>query len=102
MGDDSMAHAPGTIRDAILAYLSEVNRDASLAEIKQYVSDKIGTVSSSSVRSYLNLNVPDTFERTGRGRYRLKKKPNRAGLMQLLRRLPAILELFWATASRGF
>jgi hypothetical protein len=73
MGDDSMARAPGTIRDAILAYLSEVNRDASLAEIKQYVSNKIGTVSSSSVRSYLNLNLPDTFERTGRERYRLKK-----------------------------
>ena len=69
-----MARAPGSIRDAILAYMSDVDRDASLAEIRKAVSSKVGTVSPSSVRSYLNLNVPETFERTGRGRYRLKKK----------------------------
>jgi site-specific DNA-methyltransferase (adenine-specific) len=38
------------------------------------VFEKIGTVPASSIRSYLNLNVPETFERIGRGRYRLKKK----------------------------
>src|SRR5690348_13721270 len=32
----------------------------------------MGATSPSSVRSYLNLNVGKTFERTGRGRYRLK------------------------------
>jgi hypothetical protein len=74
-GSDSMARAPGTIRDAILAYLSEMaGREASVGDIKAAISTKLGTVPASSVRSYLNLNVPDLFERTGRGRYRLKKK----------------------------
>jgi DNA modification methylase len=70
----SMARAPGSIRDAILAYMTNLNADASVAEIKEAVGSRIGDVPSSSVRSYLNLNVPDTFERTGRGRYGLKKK----------------------------
>lgn len=70
-----MARAPGTIRDAILACLSEAaGHEASLAEIRAAVTKKLGGVPASSIRSYLNLNVPDHFERTGRGRYRLKKK----------------------------
>jgi len=69
-----MARAPGSIRDAILAYLNDIGGEASLPDIRQAVVGKIGNVSPSSVRSYLNLNVPGTFERTGRGRYRLKKK----------------------------
>ncbi len=72
---DSMARAPGTIRDAILGYLSEVaGREASVQNIKAAVAERLGSVSASSIRSYLNLNVPDQFERTGRGRYRLIKK----------------------------
>ncbi len=72
---DSMARSPGTIRDAILAYLSETTgREASVAEIGAAVAKKLGDVPASSIRSYLNLNVPGQFERTGRGRYRLKKK----------------------------
>ncbi len=74
-GSDSMARAPGTIRDAILSYLSEVTgREASVGDIRAAVATKLGNVPASSIRSYLNLNVPDLFERTGRGRYRLKKK----------------------------
>jgi site-specific DNA-methyltransferase (adenine-specific) len=69
-----MARAPGSIRDAILTYLTDTGGEASLADIREALSKKLGDVSSSSVRSYLNLNVPETFERTGRGRYRLKKK----------------------------
>jgi DNA topoisomerase IB len=70
-----MARAPGTIRDAILAYLSEAaEREASVGEIRAAVAKKLGNVPASSIRSYLNLNVPDLFERTSRGRYRLKKK----------------------------
>ncbi len=70
-----MARAPGTIRDAILAYLSEVaGHEASVQDITAAVGQKLGNVPASSIRSYLNLNVPDQFERTGRGRYRLKKK----------------------------
>jgi DNA modification methylase len=69
-----MARAPGSIRDAIIRYLSREEKGASLTEIREAVAKDLGLVSPSSVRSYLNLNVPETFERTGRGAYRLKKK----------------------------
>jgi site-specific DNA-methyltransferase (adenine-specific) len=52
----------------------DVDAEVSLNEIRDAVSKKLGDVPSSSVRSYLNLNVPAQFERTVRGRYRLKKK----------------------------
>lgn len=67
-----MARAPGIIRDSIVSYLSDLNGDASIAEINEAVNRKLGSVSTSSVRSYLGLNVPQLFERTTRGRYRLK------------------------------
>jgi site-specific DNA-methyltransferase (adenine-specific) len=70
-----MARAQGTIRDAIVSYLAK-KEVASVAEIRQAVAEQLGEVPSSSVRSYLNLNVPAVFERTGRARYRLKKKPS--------------------------
>jgi len=70
-----MARAPGTIRDAIISYLSQAEENqASVKEISAAVSNMLGDVPASSVRSYLNLNVPEIFERTDRGRYRLKKK----------------------------
>jgi hypothetical protein len=74
LGSDSMARSPGSIRDAIVGYLSKVDKEATLEEIRTAVAAHLGSVSPSSVRSYLNLNVPSIFERTGRGRYRLKKK----------------------------
>lgn len=67
-----MPLAPGVIRDSILSYLSAVSGDASVDEIMAAVCNHVGTVPSSSVRSYLNLNTPQTFERTRRGRYRLR------------------------------
>jgi site-specific DNA-methyltransferase (adenine-specific) len=69
-----MARAPGSIRDAIIEFISVADRDVSLGEIREGIATKLGDVPSSSVRSYLNLNVPKIFERVGRGRYRLKKK----------------------------
>lgn len=63
------------MRDAILAFFESKKKgeDATLAEIHQAVSERLGkNVPASSVRSYLNLNTPGMFERTGRGRYRLK------------------------------
>jgi hypothetical protein len=69
-----MARAPGTIRDAIVGYLSAADKEASISEIRAAIAKQLGDVSPSSVRSYLNLNVPRTFERTARGTYRLKKK----------------------------
>ena len=67
-----MSFAPGTVRDSIVNYLSTIGRDAALRDINRAVAADVGKVSSSSIRSYLNLNVPDLFERTDRGRYRLK------------------------------
>ncbi len=67
-----MTLAPGTIRDSIIDYLSTLTGDASSTEIMTAVKDRVGEVPPSSVRSYLNLNTPDVFERTTRGRYRLK------------------------------
>jgi DNA modification methylase len=72
---ESMARAPGTIRDAIISYLSEAEgNQASVKDISAAISNKLGEVPASSIRSYLNLNVPEIFERMDRGRYRLKKK----------------------------
>jgi len=67
-----MAFAPGVIRDAIVDYLTQAGDDASTDAIASAVKHRIGDVPSSSVRSYLSLNTPKTFERTGRRRYRLQ------------------------------
>ncbi|MGD9539007.1 MAG: site-specific DNA-methyltransferase [Alphaproteobacteria bacterium] len=67
-----MSQAPGVIRDSIIDYLAAIGRDATASEITDAVALRVGGVSPSSVRSYLNLNIPETFERIGRGRYRLK------------------------------
>jgi DNA modification methylase len=70
-----MARAPGVIRDAIMEYFQVAGGEVSIAELCEGLRSKLGDdVAPSSVRSYLNLNVPKTFERVGRGRYRLKKK----------------------------
>ena len=66
-----MAKVPGSIRDSICGYLQMIGGEASLDEISRAVTAQMGATSPSSVRSYLNLNVGRTFERTGRGRYRL-------------------------------
>jgi site-specific DNA-methyltransferase (adenine-specific) len=64
-----MATAPGRIRDSIVTYLGARGSDASLEEISLAVSGDLGEVPSSSIRSYLNLNTPNTFRRTALGRY---------------------------------
>lgn len=65
-------NAPGEIRDAIVGVLSVWDREASVTEIEEAVSRRLGGVPGSSVRSYLNLNTPDIFERPRRGYYTLK------------------------------
>jgi hypothetical protein len=64
-------------QNAIVEFLK--GRDAaSVAEIIKGVTEQLGTVSESSIRSSLNLNVgtPGTlFERTGHGKYRLGIRP---------------------------
>lgn len=66
---------PGEVRDAIKAFLEVHKGDASTRQICEAVSERLGgEVASSSVRSYLNLNTPTTFARTGHGHYRLARK----------------------------
>ncbi|MFN0302001.1 MAG: DNA-methyltransferase [Burkholderiales bacterium] len=43
-----------------------------MEEIVGGVQQRIGEVASSSVRSYLRLNTPEVFERSGRGHYSLR------------------------------
>jgi len=74
-----MTHAPGNIRDSIIRYMTELRSDATVGEIHAAVSRQIGEVAASSVRSYLNLNTPEHFERIRRGRYRLKVCDGAAG-----------------------
>jgi site-specific DNA-methyltransferase (adenine-specific) len=69
--------APGSVRDSIVEYLSTVEM-ASVQEICAAVESRLGSVSASSIRSYLNLNVPERFERVARGRYRLSRATLRA------------------------
>ncbi|MFV0280098.1 MAG: site-specific DNA-methyltransferase, partial [Rhodoblastus sp.] len=67
-----MSASPEIIRDSIIGFLSAISGDASTEEITTAVRSKVGGIAPSSVRSYLSLNTPATFERTGRGRYRLQ------------------------------
>jgi hypothetical protein len=70
----SARRRPGEVRDAIVAHLREAG-EASTSEIRAAVEQRLATpVPASSVRSYLRLNTPATFERTGRGRYRLRRR----------------------------
>jgi DNA modification methylase len=66
-----MSRAPGSVRDPIISYLSNAV-EASVSEIRAAVEARLGPVSPSSIRSYLNLNTPSVFERTARGAYKLK------------------------------
>ena len=60
---------PGEVRDAIRDYLRTVKREASVDEIQTAVTERLGNVPASSVRSSLRLS--DLFSQTARGRYRL-------------------------------
>jgi site-specific DNA-methyltransferase (adenine-specific) len=63
--------ARGLVRYSIIAYLTAAE-SASIAEIQRAVAARLGGVPASSVRSYLNINTPEMFERTARGQYRLR------------------------------
>lgn len=64
---------PGRIRDAITDFLAGCEDAVSVGDIEAIVTRKLGAVPASSIRSYLGLNTPDLFERTERGRYRLRQ-----------------------------
>ena len=63
---------PGEVRDAIVRALRASPRARSAKELAQAVSESIGGVAASSVRSYLRLNTPGMFVREFRGVYRLR------------------------------
>ena len=68
-------HKPGSVRDAILAVFYKEKRELRVAEIHSAVRAALGDdVPASSVRSYLNINTPGIFLRTGRGHYRLVRR----------------------------
>jgi site-specific DNA-methyltransferase (adenine-specific) len=64
---------PGEVRDAIVRALRASPRPRSAKELAQAVSEEMGVVPASSVRSYLRLNTPGTFVREFRGVYRLRE-----------------------------
>jgi len=66
--------APGRVRDSIVSYLSERDEPVGLGDIEKAVRRKVGKVSPSSIRSYINLNTPEMFERTSRGHYQLREQ----------------------------
>lgn len=64
--------SPGAVRDSILEAFKDHKGEMNIAEVKSAVEKSLGSpVASSSVRSYLNINTPGQFIRTGRGTYRL-------------------------------
>jgi site-specific DNA-methyltransferase (adenine-specific) len=65
---------PGEVRDAIVRALRASPGACSVKELAQAVSEKIGGVPASSVRSYLRLNTPGMFVRELRGVYRLRDR----------------------------
>lgn len=68
-----MRKRPGEVRDAIVQVLENRPRGATVCEITDEVTQLIGDVSSSSVRSYLQLNTPGMFARMDRAQYVLKE-----------------------------
>ena len=60
---------PGQVRDAIIEVLMANPTGAVLETIQSEVTERIGQVPASSIRSYLRLNTPGMFARSDRGQY---------------------------------
>jgi DNA modification methylase len=65
---------PGAVRDAIVETLAYRPNGATVSEIAQEVSARIGETPASSVRSYLRLNTPRLFTKIDRGHYRVREE----------------------------
>ncbi len=83
---------PGSVRDAIVEHLAIVAADQSVEEIHAAVVAKLGTVGATSVRSYLRLNSPPTFERMARGRYRLSSPLARTSDLDRVAAMPVFVD----------
>jgi hypothetical protein len=71
----SERRSPGSVRDAILAAFKRAQGEMTTGEIYEAVRRELGSdVPASSVRSYLNINTPGLFIRTGYGKYRLVRR----------------------------
>ncbi len=66
-----MRRRPGEVRDAIVHVLGTRLDGATVQTITEGVTNLIGPVPPSSVRSYLRLNTPELFVRTNRAQYSL-------------------------------
>lgn len=62
------------MRDAILDALAYRPRGATVSEIAQEVSARIGETPASSIRSYLRLNTPKLFTKVDRGHYVVREQ----------------------------
>lgn len=69
----SCKRSPGEVRDIILRVLKELPEGGTISQIRKKVESILGATPASSIRSYLRLNTPEIFRRTGRGRYALAK-----------------------------
>lgn len=70
----STKRRPGEVRDAIIEALMARQRGATVKEICADVTQRIGQVPSSSIRSYLLLNTPGLFARSDRAQYVLDER----------------------------
>jgi site-specific DNA-methyltransferase (adenine-specific) len=73
MKEETNRNAPGRVRDAIVQVLSLESNSLSVKEIEERVCRLIGPTPTSSVRSYLRLNIPGLFLRETRGFYRARQ-----------------------------
>jgi DNA modification methylase len=71
---DKPKRKPGAVRDAIIDALVYRVHGATVAQITEEVSARIGTTPASSIRSYLRLNTPKLFVKVDRGHYRVREE----------------------------
>src|SRR5438876_3966132 len=65
---------PGAVRDAIIDALAYRPTGATIGQIAEEVSARIGPTPASSIRSYLRLNTPKLFVKVDRGHYRVREE----------------------------
>ncbi len=73
MAENENRRAPGQVRDGIIQVMSLTSKGLTAKEIGDRVSQVVGPVKESSVRSYLRLNTPQLFTREERGVYTLRQ-----------------------------
>ena len=71
---DAPKRKPGAVRDAIIDALTYRAHGATVAQITEEVSARIGPTPASSIRSYLRLNTPKLFVKVDRGHYRVREE----------------------------